>query len=120
MKLDDHRLVLRAFEECVNMDALEIERWLETPESASALYGVPDGTTKGGCKSGRRIVELLRKSRENLTLHDYSHMRCVVHYIERHLARRPRSGALPSLWLYELKNWGHDPVRALESARRSA
>ncbi|HEY8478597.1 MAG TPA: HVA1 family protein [Spirillospora sp.] len=99
-----------AFEDAVNMTARELERWLETDESRSV--GQKDGGGEStGHASGRRIVELLRANRADLTADDYAHMRKVAGYVRRHLAQRPSGDVARTPWRYSLMNWGHDPLK---------
>ncbi|MFG1850344.1 DUF3140 domain-containing protein [Actinomadura geliboluensis] len=107
---DDHESVAAAFGEAVNMTPKELERWLETEESRSV--GQKDGGGEStGHASGRRIVELLRTGRADLTEQDYAHMRKVTGYVHRHLAQRPSGDVTDTRWRYSLMNWGHDPLK---------
>ena len=54
------------------MTASELEKWLETDESKAA--GDSDSGESTGHKSGRRIVEILRKNKGDLTEADEKHM----------------------------------------------
>ncbi len=94
----------------VNMTPTELERWLATPESARAgQHG--DGGESIGHRSGRRIVEILRTHRGDLTEDDHEHMRAVVGYIHRHRAQRPSGDVRDTPWRHSLMNWGHDPLK---------
>ena len=98
------------FGKAVNMTARELERWLDTAESRSA--GQRDGGGEStGHASGRRIVELLRTKRADMSEDDYAHMRKVVGYVHRHLAQRPSGDVTDTRWRYSLMNWGHDPLK---------
>ena len=94
----------------VNMTAGQLETWLETDESQSV--GQKDGSDdeSTGHASGRRIVELLRSKKGDLTEDDAEHMRKVVGYVHRHLAQRPTGDVSETKWRYSLMNWGHDPL----------
>lgn len=96
------------FADAVTMTASELERWLGTDESKAV--GQKDGGESTGHASGRRIVEILRKKKDELTDADPAHMRKVVGYVHRHLAQRPDGDISETPWRYSLKNWGHDPV----------
>jgi len=100
------------FAEAVNMTATEIEKWLKTPESRKVGWkGSDRGRAESvGHASGRRIVEILRKRRDDLTDLDYAHMRKAVGYVHRHSAQRPEN-IYTSRWRYSLMNWGHDPTK---------
>ena len=110
----DRGKICRAFAEAVNMTATELERWLKTAESRKVGWKGTDGKAREsvGHASGRRIVRLLGKNDEDLTVDDLAHMRKVVGYVRRHLAQRPENIAT-SRWRYSLMNWGHDPLKSL-------
>jgi hypothetical protein len=91
------------------MTAIELERWLGTDESRSVDQA--DGGESVGHESGRRIVELLRKKKSELTEDDQAHMRKAVGYVHRHLAQRPDGDVEHTRWRYSLMNWGHDPLK---------
>jgi hypothetical protein len=97
------------FRESVNMTPAELEKWLASEESRSAGQH-EEGEESTGHASGRRIVELLRTKKADLSDDDYQHMRKVVGYIHRHLAQRPSGEVRESRWRYSLMNWGHDPL----------
>jgi hypothetical protein len=98
------------FHEAVNLEADELEAWLETDESRSVGWR-PDGRGESvGHASGRRIVRLLRTPEHELNDGDYRHMRKVVGYVHRHLAQRPAGDVAHTRWRYSLLNWGHDPL----------
>jgi hypothetical protein len=108
---DDRDTVRREFADAVNMTAGELERWLGTDESQSV--GQKDGGDEStGHASGRRIVELLRTKKDDLTDDDLAHMRKVHGYVQRHLAQEPaKEDVETSRWRYSLMNWGHDPLK---------
>lgn len=97
----------RRFEKAVNMGPDEIEAWLRTPESLSVGFKYPGDDRSVGWRSGKRIVELLRRGPR--TLSDWQHMRKVAGYVARHLAQRPAGDVRRTRWRYSLMNWGHDP-----------
>lgn len=99
------------FRDTVNMTARELERWLGTEESKS-VGQKQGGDEATGHASGRRIVEILKTKRADLTDADYAHMRKVVGYAKRHLAQRPQGEIDESPWRYSLMNWGHDPTKS--------
>ncbi|SDP98730.1 DUF3140 domain-containing protein [Lentzea jiangxiensis] len=96
------------FADAVNMTASKLEKWLGTDESQQV--GDKSSGESTGHASGRRIVDLLKTKRDDLTDSDYQHMRKVVGYVHRHLAQRPDGDVEESRWRYSLMNWGHDPV----------
>ncbi|MCZ2859083.1 DUF3140 domain-containing protein [Blastococcus sp. VKM Ac-2987] len=111
MTTEDPDDVRREFGEAVNMTAGELEEWLATEESQAV--GQKDGGDEStGHVSGRRIVELLRTKKGDLTDDDLAHMRKVHGYVARHLAQRPaQEDVETSRWRYSLMNWGHDPLK---------
>ena len=113
MARDDAAGIRSGFGEAVNMTAAELERWLRTDDSRAA--GQKDGGGESvGHAEGRRIVEILRKRRSDLSDDDYDHMRKVHGYVARHLEQRPDrpEAELEGMrWTHSLKNWGHDPLK---------
>ena len=105
-KKDD---VYDEFYDCVNMQPKELEEWLDTEESRSV--GDSEGGESTGHKSGRRIVEIKRTNKDDLSDDQYDHMNKVIGYIHRHLAQKPSGDIENSDWRYSLKNWGHDPCK---------
>jgi hypothetical protein len=107
---DDDNATWQGFRDTVNMTASELEKWLGTDDSKQV--GQKDGNGEStGHASGRRIIELLRSKKSDLTEDDYAHMRKVVGYAHRHLAQRPSGDVSDSAWRYSLMNWGHDPCK---------
>ncbi|MEV4476657.1 DUF3140 domain-containing protein [Nonomuraea sp. NPDC049504] len=107
---EDHETVAKEFGEAVNMTAKELEHWLDSDDSKAV--GQKDGGGEStGHESGRRIVQLLRAKRSDLTDDDFAHMRKVVGYVHRHLAQRPSGDVKETKWRYSLMNWGHDPLK---------
>ena len=103
-----------AFAEAVNMTPKALEEWLATDESQSVGQADPDSADgeSVGHESGRRIVELLRTKKADLTDDDHAHMRKVHGYVQRHLAQEPaKEDVESSRWRYSLMNWGHDPLK---------
>ena len=110
-KLDRDK-VRKEFADAVNMTASEIEKWLKTDESKKVGFKGADGSRSEsvGHASGRKIVKILGKKRDDLTDDDYAHMRKVVGYVRRHSAQRPEN-IYTSRWRYSLMNWGNDPTK---------
>ena len=98
------------FYDSVNMQPKELEDWLDTEESKSV--GDSDGGESTGHKSGRRIVEIKRTKKDDLTDDQYEHMQKVTGYIARHKAQGPDKDVENSDWRYSLMNWGHDPCKS--------
>ena len=97
------------FTDAVNMAPKELEEWLDTDESKSV--GDSDSGESTGHRSGRRIVEIKRTNKEDLTDSQYEHMQKVVGYVNRHKAQGPDGDVENSDWRYSLMNWGHDPMK---------
>jgi hypothetical protein len=94
----------------VNIPPQDLEEWLETPESKSV--GDSETGESTGHASGRKIVEIKRTNKSNLTSAQWDHMAKVVAYIKRHRAQGgPETDKENSDWRYSLMNWGHDPIR---------
>jgi len=111
---EDGRDTYHEFTEAVNMTPGELRKWLETDESKHVGWrrkGSKGGESVGH-ESGRKIIDLLRRSRDQLSEADYRHMRKVVGYVRRHMAQRPSGDVRRTRWRYSLMNWGHDPVKA--------
>jgi len=115
---------VKEFNEQVNMTAEEIEVWLEDPMSRKAGTGV-------GLDSARKIIEILKKNpKKNPNQYDdedIEHMRKVVGYNKRHLAQeeylkdtKSKEELEKSKSTISLKNWGHDPMKALQTDVSSA
>lgn len=84
----DVKSVIDEFNSSVNMTAKELKSWLETEESQSV--GQKEGDDESiGHKSGKRIVELLQKKKDDYTDDDLAHMKKVISYVHRHSAQQP-------------------------------
>ncbi len=94
------------------MAADELEVWLATDKSHEVGWKGAQGRAleSVGHASGRRIVQILRKSENALTDDDEAHMRKVIGFIRRHSAQRPEN-IYTSRWRYSLMNWGRDPTK---------
>ena len=112
---DDHAQIHKDFDEAVNMTPAELEKFLDTEESKEVGWKGEDGQGSGesvGHKSGKRIVEIKRTKKADLTDDDYAHMKKVVGYVHRHMAQGgPADDMEHSRWRYSLMNWGHDPLK---------
>ena len=102
--------VYSEFYDCVNMQPKELEEWLETKESNSV--GDSDSGESTGHRSGRRIVEIKRTNKDELTDSQWDHMDKVIGYVHRHTAQRPDGDVANTNWRYSLMNWGHDPMKS--------
>jgi hypothetical protein len=102
--------VVQEFDEAVNMTRKELEEWLQTDESKSV--GQSDGGSESkGHKSGRKIVEILKKNKSDYSSDDIDHMRRVVSYVHRHRSQKPEGDVKDSNWRRSLLNWGNDPLK---------
>jgi len=111
---DDADTIRADFDDAVNMTPKELEDWLATDESQSVGWSGSDGDggESVGHESGRRIVEIKRTRKDDLTDDDLAHMKKVAGYVKRHLAQGgPKDDAEHSKWRYSLMNWGHDPLK---------
>jgi hypothetical protein len=114
MSDEDHADTAERFHDAVNMTPAELERFLDTDESKRVGWKGEDGNGDGesvGHVSGRRIVEIKRKKKADLTEEDYAHMKKVAGYVARHCAQGPADDVEHSKWRYSLMNWGHDPLK---------
>jgi hypothetical protein len=107
---DEQQQTYDDFREAVNMAPAEIEQWLATDESTS-VGQKDDGGESVGHASGRRIVEIRRKKKAEITADDLGHMATVAGYVHRHLAQHPGGDITETRWRYSLMNWGHDPLK---------
>jgi hypothetical protein len=96
-----------AFAEAVNMAPKEVEEWLEREESRR-VGAKGEGGEWVGHRSGRRIVAIKRKAKDELDEEDLAHMRKVVGYVHRHLAQRPGGDVADTPWRYSIMTRGHD------------
>ncbi len=95
----------------VNMAPKELEDWLETEESREVGDTGGEGESTGH-KSGRRIVEIRRTNKGDLSDDQWDWMGKTVGYVNRHLAQGgPDEDMEHSKWRYSLMNWGHDPAK---------
>ncbi|MFD7436460.1 DUF3140 domain-containing protein [Streptomyces sp. NPDC059861] len=109
MRGDEKRETREAFDDLVNMTPSALGDWLDTGASRDAGQRGDSGESTGHA-SGRRILDILRSKKKDLSDEDYQHMRKVVGYIRRHLAQRPSGDVRDSRWRHSLMNWGHDPL----------
>ena len=112
---DEQQKIYEEFNEAVNMAPAELEKFLDTDDSKRVGWKGEDGQGSGesvGHKSGRRIVEIKRTKKADLSDDDYAHMKKVTGYVHRHLAQGgPAKDKADSDWRYSLMNWGHDPEK---------
>lgn len=92
------------------MTSGELEDWLAT-EGSQQVGDSSGGGESIGHASGRRIVEISRTRKDDLTDDDVAHMREVVGYVHRHAAQRPDGDVAGTPWRASLMNWGNDPLK---------
>ncbi|EAW07010.1 DUF3140 domain-containing protein [Aspergillus clavatus NRRL 1] len=114
----DKSTVINEFTDLVNMTPNELRDWLKEEQSQSAGWKRDSDETVGH-ESGRRIVEILEqnpsKDPGGYSDDDIAHMRKVVSYCKRHLAREGHVKRDTGSKSYKsLKNWGHDPLKEEE------
>ncbi|MBY4127345.1 DUF3140 domain-containing protein [Rhodococcus fascians] len=107
---DDDSDIKAEFDDLVNMTAKELDEFLGT-DASKDVGQKKDGGESTGHESGRRIVEILKTKKADLSDDDYEHMHKVVSYCKRHLAQRPEGDVTDTKWRYSLMNWGHDPKK---------
>jgi hypothetical protein len=108
----DTQQIRSEFDEVVNMDTGELEKWLKTDESQSVGQSSGDGEESTGHAMGRRIVEIQKKKADDLDDDDLAAMKKVHGYVARHLEQKPSKEDIEtSRWRYSLMNWGHDPLK---------
>jgi hypothetical protein len=106
----DRKLIVQDFHEAVNMSMRQLESWLETDDSQKV--GQKDGNKESiGHKSGKYIVDLLRKNQSSYSDDDIAHMQKVISYVRRHSAQRPSGDIKSTHWRFSLMNWGHNPSK---------
>jgi len=118
---EDQDIIDRFWDE-VNMDADELDEWLQTDESKQVGWSHDGEGESVGHKSGRTIVQILRKGKDNVTDDEIAHMRKVHSYLARHMAQGHRlkpENVEDSKWRKSLKNWGVDPVEGGSSIAKS-
>lgn len=100
------------FNKIVNMTAAEISAFLKT-DNSKKVGQVKSGETESiGHKSGKQIIEILKKPKAELDDGDYHQMKRVISYVARHTAQGgPAKDKEHSDWRYSLMNWGHDPCK---------
>lgn len=107
---NDVKSAIDEFHGVVNMTPQELESWLKTDDSKAV--GQKDGEEEStGHKSGKRIIELLQKKKDEYSEDDISHIKKVISYVHRHSAQQPSGDIEHTRWRYSLMNWGHDPLK---------
>ena len=107
----DKETVIKEFDDAVNMTVKQLESWLKTEDSKSVGQKDDGDDESKGHKSGKRIIDILQKKKDDYTDDDVSHMRKVVSYVHRHSAQKPDGDIEDTPWRFSLMNWGHDPIK---------
>ena len=98
-----------SFHQVVNMSSEELRAWLLT--DASGVEAVPAEPDLGLPELGRRVVDLLRKRKVDLTERDADVMEQVVDFVLTQEAEGP-ADAQSDEWRRSLMTVGHDPMRS--------
>jgi hypothetical protein len=97
---DQQKATRKEFAGAVNLSPKELEDWLETEASRSVGWTRSGEDEAIGHQSGRRIIEIKQKTVDELTSHDYEHMRKVIGYVHRHAAQPPDGDVRETRWRY--------------------
>ncbi len=108
---ENDKETLDEFKSAVNMNAKQIEKWLESDESKKVGFKEDGEDESVGHQSGKRIVGILGKKQTDYTADDFKFMSKVNGYVHRHLAQKPDGDISETNWRYSLMNWGHDPKK---------
>ncbi len=108
---ENRKSIIKDFHQVVNMSPNQLSSWLETEDSQEVGQKQDDETESTGHKSGRQIVELLKRNESDYSEDEIAHMRKVVSYVRRHSAQRPHGDVENTRWRFSLMNWGHDPLQ---------
>jgi hypothetical protein len=111
----DVELAWEGFHEAVNMTSDELRTWLLTESSGEEAFAdEPDLRLP---ELGRRVVEILRKRKVDLTSEDANVMRRVSDFVTACEANRPAGGIRDDQWRHSLMTVGHDPLKPLGQTR---
>ena len=96
------------FHRYVNMNSRELEDWLRERSAGEDAEALPD---EAGTPTGRHVLAILGKRREDLTADDARVMRNVVGRISEqvNLENEPKAG--DPAWRHRLMSLGHDPLK---------
>jgi len=98
-----------SFQEVINMTSEELRAWLLSEASDdAAMPGEPDLALP---ELGKRVVELLRKRKVDLTERDADVMEQVVDFVFTQEAEGPAHTETDEEWRRSLMTVGHDPTR---------
>lgn len=102
-------LVWDAFHQVVNMNSEELRTWLLV--DAANEHAFPADPDLGLPELGRRVVDILRKRKLDLTDADVATMREVVDFVEKATITQPTGEAANAGWRRSLMSVGHDPLK---------
>jgi hypothetical protein len=98
-----------AFHQVVNMSSEELRTWLLVDAANEDAF--PAEPDLGLPELGRRVVNVLRKRKVDLTDADLATMREVVDFVEKQQIAPPAAEADNARWRRSLMNVGHDPLK---------
>lgn len=99
-----------SFHQVINMTSEELRVWLLA--EASGENASPAGPGPALPELGRRVVELLRKRKAELTEQDADVMEQVVDFVLTQEAEGPAAMESDDAWRHALMTVGHDPMRS--------
>jgi hypothetical protein len=96
------------FHHYVNMTSRELEDWLRESSAGEDAEPLPD---EAGSPTGRHVLHILSKRREDLTDDDARVMRNVVRRIADQVDEEDEPMAGEEHWRHRLMTLGHDPLK---------
>src|SRR3954451_10449778 len=97
------------FHHYVNMTSRELEDWLRESSAGEDAEPLP---YEAGSPTGRHVLHILSKRREDLTDDDARVMRNVVRRIADQVDEEDEPMAGEEHWRHRLMTLGHDPLKA--------
>src|SRR3954454_19105405 len=95
------------FHHYVNMTSRELEDWLRLNTAGEDAEPLPD---EAGSPTGRHVLQILSKRREDLTPDDAGVMANVVRRIAGEVDEENEPMAGEEHWRHRLMTLGHDPL----------
>ena len=107
-EIPDREALWDEFHMVVNMTSRELRDWLRTRSAGEDAEVLPDAA---GSDTGRHVLEILAKRKQDLTDDDMRVMRRVVDAVraERRDDLEPTGGQ--ASWRHRLMTMGHDPLK---------
>jgi hypothetical protein len=96
------------FHRVVNMTSQELSEWLRTRAAHETTEELPEDAITG---TSRRVLDILRKRRTDLTGEDIRVMREVVRLVNERRRQDLATTAGQTQWRHELMSLGHDPLK---------